>query len=196
MDYIRNIEASGLSIYDPINPEDDYLYIPTNDLEMILSDSLVGLSLSGLPLRTRSKVVKSEICEALGYPVPPSFRKTQPRFVGQNFDVYTQKSLNVQIWNEEVDANRRYVFLRANQDDVITSVRVISGEELVRFDRTGTLTQKFQARMQAYGRNLCSRMDTPTVDNWIVDHGGMLLEVNPNQFPRRDHLLRNCPKIK
>ena len=190
MDYIRNIEGSGLSIYDPINPDDDYLYIPTSDLEKILSDSLIGLSLSGLPLRTRSKVVKSEICEALGYPVPSSFKKTQPRFVGQNFDVYTQKSLNVQIWNEEVDANRRYVFLRANQDDVITSVRVISGEELVRYDRTGTLTQKFQARMQAYGRNLCSRMDTPTVDDWIVDRGGILLEVNPNQFPRRDQLLR------
>lgn len=190
MDYVRNIEKSGLSIYAPIAPDNYYLYIPTDDLEMILSESLIGFSLSGLPLRTRSKVVKSKICEALGYPVPSSFKKTQPRFVGQNFDVYTQKSLNVQIWNEEVDANRRYVFLRANQDDVITSVRVISGEELVRYDRTGTLTQKFQARMQAYGRNICSQVDTPIVEDWIVDHGGILLEVNPNQFPRRDQLLR------
>jgi len=81
MDYIRNIEASGLSIYDPINPDDDYLYIPTSDLEKILSDSLIGLSLSGLPLRTRSKVVKSEICEALGYPVPSSFKKAQSHFL-------------------------------------------------------------------------------------------------------------------
>ena len=89
MDYVRNIEESGLSIYDPIAPDNYYLYIPTDDLEMILSESLIGLSLSGLPLRTRSKVVKSKICEALGYPVPSSFRKTQPRFVGQNFDVYT-----------------------------------------------------------------------------------------------------------
>lgn len=190
INYPENIRRSGLSIYDPIDPGDGYLFIPTYDLESILSGSMIGLSLEGLPLRTRSKVVKEEICRALGYPIPTSFRKTQPRFPGQNFDVYTQKSLNVQIWNEEVDLSRRYVFLRANENDVITSVRVITGDLLVQYDRTGTLTQKFQARMQAYSENICSRYDTPAVSDWIIDDNITLERVDPNQFPRRNQLLR------
>ncbi len=106
IDYARNVQSSSLSIYDLIDPDDNSLFIPT--YENILLDT---------PLRTRSKVVKSLICEALGYPIPRSFKKTQPRFPGQNFDVYTQKSLNVQIWNEDVDATRRYVFLQIDEDD-------------------------------------------------------------------------------
>ena len=190
INYPENIFRSGLSIYAPINPEHPYLYIPTEDLETILSKTLIGLSLAGLPLRTRSKVVKTEICKALGYPIPASFKKTQPRFLGQNFDVYIQKSLNVQIWNEEVDATRRYVILRVDEDDMITNVRVITGDVLVQFDRTGTLTQKFQARMQAYADNICSRCDTPAVSHWIIDDNTTLERVNPNQFPRRNQLLR------
>lgn len=189
--YPLNIKNSGLSIYDPISPQDPFLYIPTHELEYILSNSIVGLSLTGLPLRTRSKVVKQKICAALGYPVPNSFQKTQPRFVGQNFDVYTQKSLNVQIWNEDIDDNRRYVFLRANDNDVITNVRVITGYQLVRFDRTGTLTQKFQARMQAYHQNICSLRDSITINNWITTNRTTnLSKVNPNSNPHRSQLLR------
>ena len=151
---------------------------------------MIGLSLAGLPLRTRSKVVKEEICKSLGYPVPSSFKKTQPRFLGQNFDVYTQKSLNVQIWNEEVDLSRRYVFLRADENDTITNVKVITGDILVQYDRTGTLTQKFQARMQAYAENICSRHDTRTVDTWIIEDNSSLARVSPTAFPRRNQLLR------
>lgn len=189
--YPLNIKNSGLSIYDPISPQDPFLYIPTHELECILSNSIVGLSLAGLPLRTRSKVVKQKLCTTLGYPIPNAFQKTQPRFVGQNFDVYTQKSLNVQIWNEDIDDNRRYVFLRANDDDVITSVRVITGYQLVKFDHTGTLTQKFQARMQAYHQNICSLNDSITINNWVTtDKTTDLSRVNPNNCPRRGQLLR------
>lgn len=188
--YVKNIENSNLSIYDYIDPDDVDLYIPTEILESILSGSIVGLSLSGLPLRTRSKVVKEEICRALGYPVPLSFRKTRPRFLGQNFDVYTQKSLNVQIWNEEVDLSRRYVFLRVSEDDVITNVKIITGDILVQYDRTGTLTQKYQARMQRYPDNICSLHDTPTVSDWIIEENTSLINVNPNEFPKRNQLLR------
>lgn len=97
INYVSNIRNSGLSIYNDIDFENQKLFIPLFALERILSDFLIGKSLNGLPLRTRSKIVKSLICEALGYPVPKSFIKTQPRFPGQNFDVYTQKSMNVQI---------------------------------------------------------------------------------------------------
>lgn len=189
--YPLNIKNSGLSIYDPINFQNSFLYIPTNELEYILSNSLVGLSLAGLPLRTRSKIVKQKICTALGYPIPNSFKKTQPRFIGQNFDVYTQKSLNVQIWNEDIDDNRRYAFLRVNDNDTITGVRVITGYQLVKFDHTGTLTQKFQARMQAYFQNICSLKDSSTVSNWVTtDNTTNLSKVNPNNYPNKSQLLR------
>lgn len=190
IDYVRNIKTSGSSIYDPINLTDENLYIPTRELERIFSRSLIGENLSDLKLRTRSKVVKEKICQALGYPIPTSFRKTQPRFLGQNFDVYTQKRLNVQIWNEEVDLNRRYVFLHLDPQDIVSRVKVISGNELVQYDRTGTLTQKFQATMRHYDRNICSQEDTANIQNWIRDGDGILSNVNPNQFPREDQLLR------
>ena len=166
-DYISNIRNSGLSIYDEIDPENRALFIPLYALERILSDALIGESLNGLPLRTRSKVVKSMICEALGYPIPRSFIKTQPRFPGQNFDVYTQKSMNVQIWNEEVDADRRYVFLKVDDDDVITNVKVITGETLAQYDRTGRLTTKYQATMNSYDNSYLFSDDSLKVSSWI-----------------------------
>ena len=61
---------------------------------MILRDGLMGLDLN-YPLRTRSEVLKSRICEILGYPVPTSFKKSKPRFPGQDFDTYIQKSNNL-----------------------------------------------------------------------------------------------------
>lgn len=190
IDYPYYINQSGLSIYDPIAPDDYYLYIPTHALERILSDTMIGLSLTGLPLRTRSKVVKEEICKALGYPVPRSFAKTQPRFPGQNFDTYTQKSLNVQIWNEEIDFSRRYVFFSVNEADVIVAVRVVTGETLVQYDRTGKLTSKYQATMHHYPSSRLFSDDSANVRNWIIDSPTTLIEVNPNSLPRRNQLLR------
>jgi ribosomal protein L33 len=84
--YTRNIRASGLSIYDAIAVNDPALWIPTPELERLLDAGLRGLTLTGLPLRTRSKVIKQNICKILGYATPKSFRKSQPRFPGQRFD--------------------------------------------------------------------------------------------------------------
>lgn len=145
--YIEAIRNSGLSIYDPIDIGDPELWIPTSELEEILNLALKGVSLAGLPLRTRSKVVKGYVCQALGYPVPSSFRKTQPRFPGQFFDTYVQKSNNLQIWNEELAPTRRYVIIRVSEEDVITRVKVVTGDTLAWLDTTGTLTQKYQARL-------------------------------------------------
>lgn len=190
IDYPKIISEHGLSIYDSIDLA-DYLYIPLVELERILSNHLVGFSLNGLALRTRSKIVKQEICKALGYLVPNSFKKTQPRFRGQNFDVYIQKSLNVQIWNEGIDTGRRYVFLQVNDADMITCVRVITGEELVKYDRTGTLTSKHQAMMNSYDNScLFSKYDTDTVSNYIIEPTQSLVEVNPNSYPKPTQLLR------
>lgn len=190
INYQENIYRSGLSIFDPIDPGDPDLYIPTETLEALLSEALSGLSLAGFPIKTRSRIVKEEICNALGYPIPKAFKRKRPRFPGQNFDVYTQKRRNVQIWNEAVDPSRRYVIIRVDEDDTIINVRVITGFELVQYDRTGTLTQKYQARMRAYADNICSRYDTPAVCDWIIDNNTTLEGVNPNQYPRRNQLLR------
>lgn len=146
-EYVKNIAASRLSIYDAIDPDDVNLWIPTATLETILNDSLIGENLQWLAIRTRSKVVKQLICRALGYPEPKTFRKTQPRFFGQNFDVYIQKSNNLQIWNEEISLTRRYVLVRVTEQDVIKKVKVVLGEQLAKLDTTGTLTHKYQARL-------------------------------------------------
>lgn len=140
------IRESGKTIYDPLEPRDRSLWLSNIRLEEILNESLRGMSLHGLPLRTRSKVVKEAVCNALGYPVPRSFKKTQPRFPGQNFDTYIQKSNNLQVWNEELDASRRYVLIRVSSEYVIQRVKVVDGATLAKLDRTGTLTQKYQAR--------------------------------------------------
>ena len=189
INYAQNISNTNLTIYDSIHPDNSKLFIPTYALETILSSKLIGLCLGGLPLRTRSKVVKTKICEALGYPVPQSFIKTKPRFPGQNFDVYTQKSLNVQIWNEEVDLSRRYVFLKVDEDDIISCVRVISGERLVQFDRTGKLTTKYQATMSSFDSSQLFSADSNRVISWMSYPRSSLARVNPNFYPLPQQLL-------
>jgi len=145
--YFIKLRESGISIYDPIEIGDPDFWIPSPELEMLLNRELVGVSLAGLPLRTRSKVVKEHVCRALGYPVPTSFKRTKPRFPGQFFDTYVQKSNNLQVWNEELAPSRRYVIIRVSEKDVITKVKVVTGDTLSLLDTTGTLTQKYQARL-------------------------------------------------
>jgi len=124
----------------------------------------MGLDLN-YPLRTRSKVLKTRVCEVLGYPVPKTFRRTKPRFPCQNFDTYVQKANNLQIWNEEVSPARRYVIIRVDDQQRVKAVRVIPGEALALLDTTGALTQKYQAKSIAPVTEsvLVSRQDTPPV---------------------------------
>ena len=104
-----------------------------------------GWSLTILNARAQ-KVVKSKICEILGYPVPSSFKRSEPRFPGQNFDTYVQQANNLQIWNQKITPTRRYVIIRLDEASIVTGVRVVTGETLVRLDTTGTLTTKYQAK--------------------------------------------------
>lgn len=145
--YVEAIRASGLSIFDLLE-KDSPQFVPNKELEKILDAGLYGFSTAGMPLRTRSKVVKSEVCKVLGYPIPKSFRKCKPhaRFPGQNFDTYVQASDNLQIWNEELKPRRRYVLIAVGEDGRVTKVKVVTGAMLAKLDTTGTLTQKYQAR--------------------------------------------------
>jgi len=135
---------SGKTIYDLLHDSPEF-FLPIPDLETLLRVGLIGLDLN-YPLRTRSKVLKSKICEILGYPVPKSFTKSKPRFPRQDFDTYVQKSNNLQIWNEEIVPTRRYVIIRLDADSRVTSVRVVTGEVLAKLDPTGTLTKKYQTK--------------------------------------------------
>ena len=139
-----DIAKSGKNIYDSLHDSPDF-FLAGGDLEAILRAGLVGLDLN-YPLRTRSKVLKSKICEVLGYPVPASFKRSKPRFPGQDFDTYVQKSNNLQIWNEEITPTRRYVIIRLDEGSKVVGARVVTGEVLAKLDTTGTLTKKYQAK--------------------------------------------------
>jgi hypothetical protein len=151
-----------VSIYEPPATADSELFYTPQELEVLLKAELIGREdLAGLPVRTRSKVAKGIVCTALGYTPPPTFRKVNPRLPHPAVDVYAQQANNLQIWNEEVDAERRYVILILNSD-TIADVRVVAGASLAQFDTTGTLTSKFQAsRTDAgAGSQLVSESDT------------------------------------
>lgn len=159
-------------------------YIPNDELQLTLHRALVGRSLAGLPLRTRSKVAKSMVCEALGYEVPDSFQRTQPRFPHQNFDLYVQKSNNLQVWNEELDPGRRYVVLGLDASDEIVGVRVLSGQELALLDTTGTVTSKYQAsRIADRGSLLVNYVDTPNFAENLRPVGALSAFARNRQSP-------------
>lgn len=188
--YARAIAASGRTIYDQIEVGDPELWIPTPELEVLLDRALRGVNLHGLPLRTRSKVVKERVCVALGYPVPQSFTKCQPRFPGQAFDTYVQKSNNLQVWNEELSPTRRYVLIRVSDSDVVTRVKVVTGETLALLDTTGTLTQKYQASYLGAlnAQELVVRDDTQRMLP-LVSSRAVLGTASPTQHPVPGHIL-------
>lgn len=161
-DIARFIKDDRIDLYASPSDEKSPAYYPNEILEERLVSKLAGESFAGLPLRTRSKVAKQLVCAALGYAAPTSFKKTQPRFPSPNFDLYVQKSDNLQIWNQEVDPSRRYVVLGLDYSDTITAARVLSGQELALLDTTGTLTSKYQAKrlVSSAGSKLVKSRDT------------------------------------
>jgi hypothetical protein len=189
--YVSALRQSGRSIYDPILVGDPTLWIPTPELQALLDQGLRGISLAGLPLRTRSKVVKERICDVLGYPRPKSFQKVRPRFPGQMFDTYVQKSNNLQVWNEELSASRRYVLIRVSESDMITRVKVVTGDTLALLDTTGTLTQKYQARCipGLLSTELISPYDTHTLASFVAPAVDVRHVATPVKHPQAGELL-------
>ncbi|KAF1086171.1 hypothetical protein SPSYN_00912 [Sporotomaculum syntrophicum] len=189
--FVEAISQSGLSIYDPIEIGDPDIWIPTPELEFLLNEGLRGISLANLPIRTRSKVVKQQVCNSLGYPIPKSFKKTQPRFPGQSFDIYVQKSNNLQIWNEEVSITRRYVLIQVASNNIITNVKVVTGDILADLDTTGTLTQKYQARCIVGNQQaeLISARDTGIISPFVSSTVDLRAVTTPISYPQRGQLL-------
>lgn len=189
--FVAAIRRSGLTIYEEIKVGDPTLWIPTPELQALLDAGLRGLSLAGLPLRTRSKVVKEKVCKVLGYPVPKSFQRTQPRFPGQMFDTYAQKSNNLQVFNEKLSPTRRYALIRVSYDDVVTRVRVVTGEALALLDTTGTLTGKYQARCIP-GKDraeLITPADTALLAQFVTPKVDLRRVATPVKHPQAGELL-------
>ena len=192
--YVQAISESGLSIYDYIEVGDRNLWIPTPDLEILIDVALRGTSLQDKKLssiKTRSKFVKELICKALGYPVPKSFKKTKPRFPGQFFDTYIQKSNNLQIWNDEPEAIRRYVLIRVSSDDLITKVKVVTGDILAKLDTTGTLTQKYQAKLLTgqIDAELVTNQDSNLLLPFLNKNVDLQLVSSPINYPKLGEIL-------
>lgn len=173
---------------------DPQCWIPTPELEALLNRALRGLSLAGFPNRTRSKVLKQNVCETLGYPIPTSFKKTQPRFPGQSFDTYVQKSNNLQVWNEELSPDRRYVIIRVSDVGIVSRVKVVTGRELASFDRTGTVTTKYQAQCLPREENaeLVTPNDTTRLAPFVSRNIDLGTVVEPVKPPQAGQLLSVC----
>lgn len=189
-EYKQAISASGKDIYFPIEIGDSDHWIPSQHLETLLNESMRGLSLADLPLRTRSKVVKTAVCNALGYPVPKSFKKTQPRFFGQQLDTYAQKALNLQIWNEELSPTRRYAIIQVLEDDTVGRVRVVNGQQLANLDKTGTITTKYQAGLDLgiETHELVAPEDTSPMLPHVTPGFVFAMTTSPVQEPRSREL--------
>ena len=156
-------DTPARSIYDPA-PR----LMSNDELEQTLRRELIGTDLSGLALRSRSKEIKLRVCAALGYPAPRSFKKTHPRFPCQNLDVMTQKSNNIQIWNSEIDPDRRYALCQVDATDTVCAVRVVTGAYLSSLDTTGTATHKYQAILSLqFNSGVYSSSDTTNITPWL-----------------------------
>lgn len=176
---------SQAPLYSEPAEADAWTYYSPEELEAILSDGLIGRGdLAYLPVKTRSKVAKSLVAEILGFSVPRVFPKTQPRLPHPNVDVYVQQSRNLQIWNSEVDAARRYVIIGLDAAEQVHAVRVIAGADLANFDTTGKLTSKFQASRRINGGSrLVSRYDTEYFTD-LLRPSPFLYSVPPTERPR------------
>jgi hypothetical protein len=196
LDYKNAIQSFKIDIYSKIDVGDEKFWIPTSDLEYLLNQGLIGHILKdnqGNPYknRTRSKVIKTEACKALGYPIPKQFKKTQPRFIGQQFDIYGQKSFNLQIWNEPISPTRRYAIIDISDHDVINKVKVVCGHDLILLDKTGKITKKYQASINnpENTHELFSLKDTEQLRKHIQDDTKIPANARPTSNPEHGILL-------
>lgn len=197
IDYRNNIANKNLTIHDEIDISDIELFIPNQQLEQLLNAHLVGMEFNQA-IKTRSKLIKQEICKILGYQVENSFPRAKKtdlnptaRFKGQNFDVYNQSSNNLQIWNAEVVPNRRYVITNINSQHIIEKVKVVNGTEIANLDNTGKLTQKYQASFgeRNTSQELVSPTDTLNLIPYLAHTHVSLAGISPVSNPQIGQLL-------
>lgn len=186
-----NIQNSDLTIYDKLTPQDKKYWYPDAELEYILKENMINKSYAGQPTRTRSKSINQDICQSLGYPIPKSFKKNSPRFIGQNFDKYAQQKTNLQVWNEEISLTRRYCLILLNDDNLVVNIKVLSGATLSEYDTTGKLTTKYQANILSEfdkGTTLLSKEDTPEIKESFQTFN-RITSSSPADYPKVNELM-------
>lgn len=156
----KALTALGFDIYEPLADYPEVVFT-TAQLEALLARELHG-RIFDAPIKTRGKLAKQAVAATLGYPIPRTLKKTIPRFPGQDLEVFVQQRNNLQVWNTEVSPTRRYAVLGVDHANRVIAVRVIEGTELAKFNTTGTLTSKYQAKRRAgrTGSSLVSPQDT------------------------------------
>jgi len=140
------VRASGLSSTSASESRRAGAYLSIPQLQAYLSEALQGLSVSGLALKTRSHFVRQHVYQALGY--APEGKTAGAMFGAQNADIYVQKASNLQIWNAKIDPGRRYLVVLIDANDKVAGVRAFTGRTLSKWNRTGTLTVKYQAALK------------------------------------------------
>lgn len=154
--------ADEESIFE--DPIEDVFYTD-EELRYLLSTFQMDRDLSGMAPVTKSHAVKKKFVEHLGYPKPSKLRgknrKSKPKFRGQLFDLFAQKSTNLQVWNyvpyeeERVKdlpepferwtfSDCRYILIPVVEGQV-GKPRLLKGRQLKELDSTGTQTLKRQA---------------------------------------------------
>ena len=110
---------------------------------------------------------------------------------GQLFDTYVQKTNNLQVWNEDLASTRRYVIVRVAKENVITKIKVVTGDTLTPLDKTGTLTQKYQAQLipGEAQTELISDEDTETLRAFVRPDVNLAVGLSPTNHPRPTQLL-------
>jgi len=177
------------SIYDMVDsgsPE----WLSNHDLKRKILDGLTGFSTGNIPVKTRSKMFKEKICDILEYPIPRSFKRTKPRFPMYNFDLYVQKENNLQVWNQVIDPSRRYVIIKVDEEGNTLSVKVIDGNELLHYDKTGTLTTKLQARLDIVNieTKIINKEDTKNLKK-LIKSNSLNSDAYPYNEPKKNELL-------
>lgn len=133
-----------MDIYTKLDENSDN-WIDDKDLLEKIKEGFTNFSTGKVAVRTRKKLFKEKICQILGYDIPKTFTKTKPMFPMLNFDLYIQESNNLQIWNEKIDFDRRYIIVNVNDIGEVKKIRILDGKTLSVFDTTGKLTTKLQA---------------------------------------------------
>lgn len=169
------VRARGLSFSSIGETRRAGAFLTLSQLQAYLTDALRGLSVSGLALKTRSQFVRQHVFSALGY--APDGKVAQGALFGaQNADIYVQKANNLQVWNDKLDLNRRYLVVLVDAADTVAGVRAFTGRTLAKWNRTGTLTAKYQAALKlvfsdAVSTHVCGRDTERTVQFVGTDQG-------------------------
>ena len=178
-------------------PKESLIFSPPNSESLFTEDEILELTTpilnqsipSELSTVQKSRWVKFQIIELLGYQRPTGLRTKQarqckPKFMHQLLDIFVQSSRNLQVWNYVPYADIiipsewneeskypyryqdcRYLLVFHNSDGIILKTTLATGNELLEWDTTGTQTIKWQAYARhSYRNEISSQIITSPIE--------------------------------